>query len=96
MQLRIKIEADSVSFAKAMVASGLGYTILTFAAIQDEVAQGTLTAYPIVRPTLTTRVSIITLRDNHDSKLTQDASAKLREVCCTLVRQKIWAGAVLL
>ena len=96
VQLRIKIEADSVSFAKAMVATGLGYTILTFAAVQDEVAQGTLTAYPIVRPMLTTRVSIITLRDNHLSKFTQDATTMLREVCCTLVRQKIWAGAVLL
>lgn len=95
VRLRIKIEADSVSFAKAMVENGLGYTILTYAAVQDEVARGTLTAFPIMRPTLSTRVSIVTLRDKQAPRLTQDASVMLREICRTLVRQKIWTGAVL-
>jgi LysR family nitrogen assimilation transcriptional regulator len=95
VRLRIRIEADSVAFAKAMVENGLGYTILTYAAVQDELARGTLTAYPIMRPTLSTRVSIVTLRDKQAPRLTQEASAMLREVCRALVRQKIWAGAVL-
>jgi LysR family nitrogen assimilation transcriptional regulator len=96
VRLRIKIEADSVAFAKAMVESGLGYTILTYAAVQDEVARGALTAYPIVRPTLSTRVSIVTLREKEIPKLTRDASALLHDVCRLLVRQKIWAGATLI
>lgn len=95
VRLRIRIEADSVAFAKAMVENGLGYTILTYAAVQDELVRGTLVAYPIVRPTLSTRVSIVTLRDKQAPRLTQEASAMLREVCRALVRQKIWAGAVL-
>lgn len=95
VRLRIKIEADSVSFAKAMVENGLGYTILTYAAVQDELARGTLMAYPIVRPTLSTRVAIVTLRGEETPKLTRDASALLHDVCRTLVRQKTWAGAVL-
>jgi LysR family transcriptional regulator, nitrogen assimilation regulatory protein len=93
VRLRIKIEADSVAFAKAMVENGLGHTILTYAAVQDEVLRGTLTAYPIVRPTLSTRVTIVTLRDKQAPKLTLDAGRLLHEVCRTLVRDKLGAGA---
>ncbi len=93
IRLRIKIEADSVAFAKAMVEASLGYTILTYAAVQDELARGQLTIYPIKRPVLSTKVTIVTLRDNQLPKATQEASALLHEVCRTLVRTKRWAGA---
>jgi LysR family nitrogen assimilation transcriptional regulator len=93
VRLRIRIEADSVAFAKAMVENGLGFTILTYAAVQDELARGRLTIYPIERPALSTRVAIVTLRDSPLPKATQDASALLREVCRDLVRGKSWAGA---
>ena len=96
VRLRIKIEADSVAFAKAMVENGLGYTILTYAAVQDELARGTLVAYPIVRPTLATRVSIVTLRGDNASDLTRDAGELMRSVCRSLVRDGRWAGARLL
>lgn len=96
VRLRIKIEADSVAFAKAMVENGLGYTILTYAAVQDELTRKTLTAYPIVQPTLSTRVSIVTLREKQTPKLTLESSEILYDVCRALVRHKIWAGAVLL
>ena len=95
VRLRIKIEADSVAFAKALVANGLGYTILTYAAVQDEVERKALTIYPIIRPTLSTKVTIVTLRDKRLPKATQDASALLHDVCRALVRSKQWAGAQL-
>lgn len=94
VRLRIKIEVDSVAFAKALVERGLGYTILTYAAVQDEVQRKKLTIYPITRPTLSTHVTIVTLREQLP-KLTQDASAMLFDVCRTLVRDKTWAGAQL-
>ena len=93
MRLRIRIEADSVAFAKAMVEKGLGYTILTYAAVQDEVERKKLTVYPIVRPTLVTKVTIVTLRDKQLPKLTQQTSTLLHDVCRSLVRSKVWAGA---
>ena len=62
-----------------MVEKGLGYTILTYAAVQDEVERKKLTAYPIVRPTLSTKVTIVTLRDKQLPKLTQQTPA----TCCT-------------
>jgi LysR family transcriptional regulator, nitrogen assimilation regulatory protein len=95
LRLRIKIEADSVAFAKAMVEKGLGYTILTYAAVQDEVVRKKLTIYPIARPTLATKVTIVTLRDKQLPKLTRDAGAMLHEVCRTLVQTRNWAGAQL-
>lgn len=95
VRLRIKTEVDSVSFAKAMVEKGLGYTILTYAAVQDEVARKQLTAFPIVRPTLSTQVTIVTLRDQQLPKATQYASETLHEVCRALVRSKHWAGTQL-
>jgi LysR family nitrogen assimilation transcriptional regulator len=93
IRLRIKIEADSVAFAKAMVETGLGYTILTYAAVRDELERKKLTVYPIVRPTLSTTVAIVTLRDKQPPQLTQDATEMLHDVCRALVRNKHWAGA---
>ncbi len=95
IRLRIKIEADSVAFAKAMVEKGLGYTILTYAAVKDELARRKLVAYPIVRPTISTRVTIVTLRDKQLPKLTRDASTMLHAVCAELVRNRTWGGAQL-
>ena len=95
VRLRIKIEADSVAFAKAMVEQGLGYTILTYAAVQDELERKKLTVYPIVRPTLSTQVTIVTLRDKQPPALTLAVTELLHEVCRSLVRNKTWAGAQL-
>ena len=93
VRLRIKIEADSVAFAKAMVETGLGYTILTYAAVRDELERKALTVYPIVRPTLSTTVTMVTLRDQPQSKLIHDAGEMLHDVCRRLVRSDVWAGA---
>jgi LysR family nitrogen assimilation transcriptional regulator len=95
VQLRIKIEADSVVFVKALIEKGLGYTILTYAAVRDEVERKKLTAYPIVRPTLSTKVTIVTLRDKPPGRLIQQTTDMLQEVCRALVRNKVWAGAQL-
>ena len=94
VRLRVMIEADSVAFAKTMVERGLGYTILTYAAVQDELARGELTVYPIVRPALSVRVCIVTPRGEMP-KLVEDAGEMLRDVCRSLVRSKRWAGAKL-
>jgi LysR family nitrogen assimilation transcriptional regulator len=95
VRLRIKVEADSVAFVKALVEKGLGYTILTYEAVQDEVTHKRLTAFPIVRPTIVTKVTIVTLRDKQLPKLTRDAGELLHDVCSALVRNKQWAGAQL-
>lgn len=93
VRLSITIEADSVAFAKVLVEQGLGYTILTFAAVRDELARKKLTAFPIVRPAISTKVTIVTLRDQQLPALTREAGQMLHEVCRALVRGGQWAGA---
>ena len=78
-----------------MVEKGLGYTILTYAAVQEEVTRKKLAIYPIMHPTLSTKVTIVTLRDKQLPKMTRDAGAMLHEVCRILVSNKQWAGAQL-
>jgi LysR family nitrogen assimilation transcriptional regulator len=95
VRLRIRTEVDSVSFAKAMVEKGLGYTILTYAAVQDEVARRRLTAFPIARPALLTQVTMVTLRDPQLPKATQHACETLDVVCRMLVRSRQWTGTQL-
>jgi LysR family nitrogen assimilation transcriptional regulator len=95
VRLRIRTEVDSVSFAKAMVEKGLGYTILTYAAVQDEVARKQLTAFPIARPALLTQVTMVTLRDPQLPKATQHACETLEDVCRALVRSRQWTGTQL-
>mgnify|MGYP001552448287 FL=1 len=77
------------------MANGLGYTMLTYAAVQYEVQRKALTIYPSLRPTLSTRVTIVPRRDKQLPKTTRDASALLHEVCRALVRSGQWAGAQL-
>lgn len=92
VRLRIKLEVDSVAFAKAMVEEGLGYTILTYAAVQDEVSRHRLRAYPIVRPALLTMVNVVTLRGEPNLPHLRGAFDILREVCRDLVRDGSWVG----
>jgi DNA-binding transcriptional LysR family regulator len=44
VHLRIALEVDSVTLTKALVRRGLGYSLLTYTAIQEEVARGELRA----------------------------------------------------
>jgi len=93
IRLRVKIESESVTFAKALVEKGHGYTILTYAAVQDEVARKVLSVFPIVRPALSTQVTIVTLRDRQMPRLLREARELMRDICRTLVHDKTWTGA---
>jgi LysR family nitrogen assimilation transcriptional regulator len=95
VQLRIKTEVDSVAFAKAMVEEGLGYTILTYAAVQDEVKRHRLCAYPIARPALLTMVNAVRLRGQPPVPHIAGAFDILRDICRELVRDGGWVGTKL-
>jgi len=96
IRLRIKLEVDSVAFAKAIVEQGVAHTILTFAAVQEEVALRRLTAHAIARPSLSTRVSIVTLLDRQLPRLVQDARDIVHDVARQVIRERRWPGAQLL
>lgn len=92
VRLRIKIEIDSVAFAKAMVEDGLGYTILTYAAVEEEVTQGRLAAFPILRPVLSTTVTLVT-PTGALPRLTEETAATLFGIARDLVRGRRWSGS---
>ena len=95
VSLRVTLEADSVVLTKAMVKRGLGYTVLTMASVQDDVARGELYAYPIMRPPLTNSLSIVVLRDTKSSRFVGPLTRHLEKIMRDLVRDGSWQGAVI-
>jgi LysR family nitrogen assimilation transcriptional regulator len=96
VRLRVQAEVDSVAFTKLMVQNGLGFSILTHAAVQAEMARGELQGYPIERPTLSSTVTVVTRRETIAAQLTERVKSTLRLVIRDLVQQKQWASAKLL
>ena len=94
VHLRIVLEVDSVPLTKALVAQGFGYSLLTYTAVQDDVARGRLRAVAIERPSIRSTVSIATLRDVRKSPIIdamfEVVSGKIHE----LVVSDGWQGQV--
>ena len=96
VRLRVQAEVDSVAFTKLLVQNGFGFSVLTYAAVQDEVSRGLLQAYPIERPALTSTVTVVTLRVKQPLQLIGRVRSMLRMVVRDLVQSKQWAGAKLI
>jgi LysR family nitrogen assimilation transcriptional regulator len=90
--LRVVLEADSVVLTKALVRQGLGYSILTYASVQDEVVRGELRAFPIERPPLISTLALASLRDTKNSRTARDLAGTVRAVLRDLVDQGRWRG----
>jgi LysR family nitrogen assimilation transcriptional regulator len=93
VRLRVQAEVDSVAFTKLMVQKGLGFSVLTHAAVQNEIASGQLQGYPIERPALSSTVTIVTRREKSPQQPTERVRSTLRSVIRELVQSKSWAGA---
>ena len=96
VRLRVQVEVDSVAFTKIMVQNGLGFSILTCAAVQNEISRRQLEAYPIERPALTSTVNVVTLRETQSLQLIGRVRSVLRSVVRDLVQSKQWASAKLI
>jgi LysR family nitrogen assimilation transcriptional regulator len=94
VHLRIVLEVDSVTLTKALVRRGLGYALLTYTAIQEEVARGDLTSLPIERPPIRSVVSLATLREQRASRLVRTMSDVVAEKMHDLVKNGAWKGQV--
>jgi LysR family nitrogen assimilation transcriptional regulator len=93
VRLRVVLEVDSVTLTKALVMRGKGCSILTAAAVQDEVGKGLLRAFPIDRPPLTSTLAIATLRTARVTAPAEALKRILREVIHEFVDRGIWKGA---
>jgi DNA-binding transcriptional LysR family regulator len=87
---RIPYEVDSLSTMKAMVTSGQGYTVSTYDAVAQDVADGKLQAARIVRPSLT-RLLVMRTAPKHSLTIAARAIATLiADLVAELVEQRKW------
>jgi LysR family nitrogen assimilation transcriptional regulator len=93
VRLRIVLEVDSVALTKALVMRGAGHSVLTAAAVHEEVAQGKLRAFPIDRPPLTSTLAIANLRSAQSSPPAEALKRTLRDVIHEFVDTGVWKGA---
>lgn len=94
VHLRIILEVDSVTLTKTLVARGLGYSLLTFTAVKDEVARGELRAIPVERPAIRSVVSLATLREQRASRLVRMMSDVVQKQVRHLALEGAWKGHV--
>ena len=95
IRLHLALEVDSVPLTKAMVAGGLGHTILTLAGVSREVASGELTARPIHRPPLHSMIALGHQQASRGSLVSGTVAVTL-DVISALVKSGTWPGARLL
>ncbi|GAB2900793.1 LysR substrate-binding domain-containing protein [Paraburkholderia jirisanensis] len=94
VHLRIVLEVDSVPLTRSLVANGFGYSLLTYTAVQDDVACGRLRAFSIERPSIRSTVSIATLRDLRKSPIVDAMCEVVSEKLYELVVSDGWQGQV--
>lgn len=90
VRLRVKLEVDSVSLAKAMVKNGLGCTILAYAAVHDEVMRGELKARVIERPALISTLAVAILRERRTQRLPNELRRIVVAEVHKLVSDGVW------
>jgi LysR family nitrogen assimilation transcriptional regulator len=93
-RLKTRLEVDSVSLTKRLVSEGHGYCILAHAAVQEDIAKGTLVAHSIERPGIRSVVSITTLKDRRRSRLAMSWEKILLETLEELATEGVWHEAV--
>lgn len=90
VHLRVKLEVDSVSLAKAMVKNGLGCTILAYASVYNEVQRGELKMRVIERPALISTVAVAVLRERRTLRLPNELRRTAIAEVNRLVADGVW------
>lgn len=90
MVLNVTIEMDSLASIKKATAAGLGHTILSRAAIADEVLRGELVAREIINPTVMRSVVYATREERMNGLAHTKVGEALREQIVDLVGSGQW------
>jgi LysR family transcriptional regulator, nitrogen assimilation regulatory protein len=86
--LNVAIEVDGYATTKALVAAGLGYTILPYSSVQKEIAEGQLTAGRLRGPALSWTLSIAYRKDQSNAR----AVTALRDIIASDIDQQVTSG----
>ncbi len=95
----VRIEMDSLTQIKALVARSSGYTVLSPAAVHDLVMAGTLVGSPIANPNLRRNVYLVRSANAGVTLACRRTEETCRAVVSDLVKRGIWqahlpAGAI--
>jgi LysR family nitrogen assimilation transcriptional regulator len=86
-------QVDSVPLTKEMVRNGLGCTVLPLAAVQEEIARGSLAFHPFTQEPLFTVHAIACHRTTTPAPFIAEFRRFLRDAVTELAKGGTWAGA---
>jgi len=95
LQLDIVTETNAMSVQKELVIRGLGSTVLPKVAVFDDVARGTLVAYPITDPELHRHLVLALPMTRRSSSAVRYVMAEMRALIEAMVHSNQWPGAKL-
>lgn len=85
--LQPAMEVDSVSMTKALIGAGMGASVLTYAAVHQDVTAGRLRCLPISRPALLSTLALARRRAGAAPPLLEALGRLIREVLAEIVAQ---------
>lgn len=91
--LNTVVEVDSYANIKGLVEAGLGYSILPFNSIAQEVQSGRLQAWRIAQPELKRAIHLVKPADRPVTKAVLTIEALCREILLDLAAKGKWSGA---
>jgi LysR family nitrogen assimilation transcriptional regulator len=93
--VKIAAEVDGFTLTKAMVAAGLGYTILPYNAVHQQVKDGAFSAVPLQSPKLSWTLSLAFRSEQRTVRTVNAVRAIIRDQVAALVKAKTWRGELL-
>jgi LysR family transcriptional regulator, nitrogen assimilation regulatory protein len=95
LSLRIPIEADALQTLKDLALRDLGVTILPLASVYNELNAGSLTAAPLIDPSLSRKLILALPLARQTSNAVRQFAETLRAEVADMVQSGIWNGQLL-
>lgn len=90
--LNVVAEVDGMMQIRALVARGVGHTLLSQSAMHDEVALGRITARPVTEPTLSRSLSVCNMTHRPLSSAARAVRDTVVAVVRDMVAREVWPG----
>lgn len=94
LSLRVQTEIDALPQIKKLVELGSGVSILSLAAVHDELREGRLAAARIVEPTIQRSVHLVRNPGQLVTRASLEVEALLLDVMRTLVQRGLWQASL--
>ncbi|MFJ2684361.1 LysR family transcriptional regulator [Pseudomonas sp. NPDC087342] len=93
IHLNVKIDVDSFSVLKQLVINDNGVSIIPITSVRQEIAEGKMTAAPLINPTPLRRLELSYPADRPISRLATYVGQRIIATSSDLIDQGIWTGA---